>query len=109
MSLSPLQECPFKKPLGRVMWWLLFLIATYITSLGFSSFGAFTHQPTLQNALIWLLVMVLLFQSILLLVYDSYVQEKIRGKVEKPVRLFEWMIRKRFLLRISSAKKGSIQ
>lgn len=109
MSSFPLQERPFEKPLSRVMWWFFFLLATFITSLGFSSFRVFTLQPTLQNGLLWMLVMLLLFQSILLLAYDSYVQEKIRGKVEKPVKLFEWMIRKRFLLRISSAKKGSNQ
>lgn len=101
------QEQHFKKPLNRGMWWFFFLTATVITSLGFQTFRVFTLEPDLKNGLIWLLVMVLLVQAVLLLAYDSYVQEKGKGTVQKPVKLFEWMIQKRFLLRVSSANKGS--
>lgn len=103
------QEQRFNKPLNRGMWWFFFLVATIITSLGFQTFKVFTLEPTLKNGLLWLLVMLLLFQAVLLLAYDSYVQEKGKGTVQKPVKLFEWMIRKRFLLRVSSANKGSIE
>ncbi len=107
--MSPSQQDPIvEKPLNRAMWWFFFLMATMVASLGFKTFKIFTLQPNWPNGLLWLLVMILLFQAVGLLAYDSYVQEKGKGTVEKPVKLFEWMIRKRFLLRINSAKKGSI-
>ncbi len=87
------------KPLNRGMWWTLFLAATFLMSLWFQTYKAFASIPTLNNGLIWGLVMFLLAQVLIVLVYDSYVQEKSRGRVEKPIRLFEWMIKKRFLLR----------
>jgi len=87
------------KPLSRVVWWTLFLAATILMSLWFQTYKAFASVPTLNSGLIWGLVMFLLVQVLIVLVYDSYVQEKSRGRVEKPIRLFEWMIKKRFLLR----------
>lgn len=102
-------EQQYEKPLNRGMWWFFFLVATVITSFGFQTFRVFTLQPTLQNGLLWLLVMTLLIHAVILLAYDSYVQEKKKDTVKKPVKLFEWMIQKRFLLRVSSAKKGSIE
>lgn len=98
-----------QKPLNRMTWWFFFLLATFIASLGFQTFRIFTLEPTWPNAGLWLLVMALLFQSIGILAYDSYVQEKHKGNVQKPVKLFDWMIRKGFLLRISSEKKGNNQ
>lgn len=98
-----------EKPLSRAMWWFFFLMATFIASLGFKTFKIFTLQPNWPNGALWALVMLLLFHAVAVLAYDSYVQEKWKGTVQKPVKLFEWMIRKRFLLRISSEKKGNIQ
>lgn len=104
-----LQKSDMEKPLNRVMWWLFFLIATFTASLGFKTFGAFTLRPNLLNASVWLLVMVLLFVSIVVLAYDSYVQEKGKGNVQKPVKLFEWMIRRGFLLSVGAENKGNAQ
>lgn len=106
MSLMK-QDATVEKPLSRGMWWFFFLIATFITSLAFKTFGLFTLQPNLQNGLLWLLVLTILFQAFGVLAYDSYVQEKAKGKVQKPVRLFEWMIQKRFLLRMTASNKGN--
>ena len=97
------------KPLGRAMWWLLFAMASYITSLWFQTFRTFTLTPSLGNGLLWLFVMFLLAQVVLVLIYDSYVLEKSRGRIEKPIRLFEWMMRKRFLLRSVLEQKEDIQ
>jgi hypothetical protein len=98
-----------EKPLNRVMWWMLFLVATYVMSLWFQTFKAFTLVPSLTNGLIWLLVMFLLTQVLIVLAYDSYVLEKGRGRIEKPVRLFEWMMQKRFLLKSVLEQKETIQ
>ncbi|WP_373531491.1 hypothetical protein [Vampirovibrio sp.] len=98
-----------EKPLNRPMWWFFFLIATVAASFGFRTFGAFTLRPNLLNAFVWALVMVLLFVSIAVLAYDSYVHEKGKGNVQKPVRLFEWMIRRGFLLSVRAEDKGITQ
>jgi len=88
-----------RKPLGRALWWMLFLLASFIMSLCFQSFKTFTLVPSLNNGLLWILAMVLLAQVVVVLIYDSYVLEKNRGRIQKPIRLFEWMMQKRFLLR----------
>lgn len=97
------------KPLSRLTWWFFFLVATFIASLGFQTFKVFTLNPNWQTAGWWVLVMLLLFQAVAILAYDSYVQEMHKGNVQKPVKLFDWMIRKGFLLRTTSDKKGKTQ
>jgi preprotein translocase subunit SecG len=106
---TTLQKSDIEKPLNRVMWWLVFLIATFAASLGFKTFGAFTLRPNLLNASVWALVMLFLFLSIAVLAYDSYVHEKFKGNVQKPVKLFEWMIRRGFLLSVRAEDKGNAQ
>jgi glucan phosphoethanolaminetransferase (alkaline phosphatase superfamily) len=98
-----------EKPLSRGMWVLLFLVASFIMSLWFQTFKTFTLVPTLGNAMLWLFVMFLLAQVVIVLIYDSYVLEKSRGRIQKPIRLFEWMIRKRFLLRSVLEQKEDIR
>lgn len=87
------------KPLSKGLWWGCFLLATYMMSLGFQTFRVFTLNPNLQNGLLWLGSMTLLALVVTVLIYDSYVQEKNRACVQKPIRLFEWMMEKRFLLK----------
>lgn len=87
------------KPLKRIHWWACFILATYLMSLWFQTFKAFTLTPTLGNGLIWLGVMLLLTLIVMVLTYDSYVQEKSRDRVQKPIRVFEWLMAKRFLLK----------
>ena len=89
---------PSDKPLSRPLWWGLFLTATYVMSLWFQTFKAFTVQPTLQNGAVWLGVMLLLSLVLGVLVYDSYVQEKRQGRLHHTLGLFEWLYRRRFLL-----------
>ncbi|HEY9745815.1 MAG TPA: hypothetical protein V6C99_06315 [Oculatellaceae cyanobacterium] len=91
------------KPLSRMQWWGLFLAATYVMSLWFQTFKTFTLVPSLVNGLLWVGTMLLLCLLVMVLAYDSYVQEKNRERIQKPVRLFEWLMKKRFLL------KGEIQ
>jgi hypothetical protein len=87
------------KPLKRFQWWACFLLATYLMSLWFQTFKTFTLVPSLGNGLIWLGVMTLLTLIVMVLTYDSYVQEKNRDRVQKPIRVFEWLMAKRFLLK----------
>ncbi len=88
-----------EKPLSRFAWWVCFLLATFIMSLWFQTFKVFTLVPNWGNGLSWLGVNLLLALVVMLLIYDSYVQEKIAGRIAKPARLFEWMIQKRILLK----------
>lgn len=97
------------KPLSRPMWWIFFLMASYMMSLWFQTFKAFTLVPSLTNGLVWLVVMFLLAHVLVVLIYDSYVQEKGLGRIEKPIRLFEWMLEKRFLMRSVLKQKETIE
>ncbi len=95
-----------QKPLRRPVWWATFLLATYTMSLWFQTFKVFTRVPSMANAFSWLGVMALLVVVLALLAYDSYVQEKAKGKIQKPARLFEWLIARRFLLQSHSVLPG---
>jgi hypothetical protein len=109
MHRPVLNNQPASKPLGRGMWWTLFLMASFIMSLCFRTFKTFTLVPSLGNGLLWGLALFLLAQVVLVLVYDSYVLEKSRGRIQRPIRLFEWMLRKRFLLRSVLEQKENAQ
>ncbi|HWV47122.1 MAG TPA: hypothetical protein VN039_14065 [Nitrospira sp.] len=98
-----------QKPLSRVMWWVCFLLASFTMSLCFQTFKAFTLVPNWSNGLIWLAAVLLTGQVLLVLVYDSYVQETAKGRIERPVRLLEWMMNKRFLLRAVLEQKEEIK
>jgi hypothetical protein len=100
---------PTQKPLSRLMWWICFLVASFVMSLCFQTFKAFTLTPNWSNGLIWLLSLLIMAQVTLVLVYDSYVLEKRRGRVQKPIQLFEWLLRKRFLLTAALEQKEKIQ
>lgn len=103
------KENLIQKPLGRGMWWACFLIASFTMSLCFQTFKAFTLVPNWSNGLMWLVAILLLVQVVLVLIYDSYVLEKARGRIQKPLRLFEWMMHKRFLLRAVLEQKEDIK
>jgi len=98
-----------QKPLSRGMWWACFLLASFIMSLCFQTFKAFTLVPNWSNGLAWLAAMLLMGQTVLVLAYDSYVQETAKGRVQRPIRLFEWMMHKRFLLRAVLKQKEEIK
>lgn len=102
-------EISHQKPLSRVAWWALFLLATFVMSLWFQTFKTFTLVPSLQNGLVWLGVMALLVLVLAVLVYDSYVQEKAKGRIEKPFRLFEWLIQQRFLIHKDFQQKDTVE
>ena len=103
------KETQIIKPLSRGMWWACFLLASFIMSLCFQTFKAFTLVPSWSNGLIWLVALLLLSQVVLVLIYDSYVLEKARGRVERPIRFFEWMLNKGFLLKAVLEQKEEIQ
>lgn len=87
------------KPLNTLGWWACFLLATVLMSQWFHTFKALLAAPTLANALVWLGVMTALTLVVVLLGYDSYVQAKGKGEVQRPIRLMDWMMEKRFLLK----------
>lgn len=86
------------KPLSAWGWWLMFGLSTWAMANCFQTFRDFTNVPDARNGFLWVFSFFLLTPPLLLLIYDSYAQEKNRGRVEKPLRLFEWMMRRRFLL-----------
>jgi|GEM_PF-2246333 len=98
-----------QKPLSRGMWWACFLLASFVMSLCFQTFKAFTLVPNWSNGLVWVVAMLLMAQMVLVLIYDSYVQETANGRVQRPIRLFEWMMQKRFLLRAVLEQKEEIK
>lgn len=106
VSLSSSHALEGQKPLRRPVWWAMFLVATYTMSLWFQTFKVFTKVPSVATALPWLGVMALLIAVLGLLAYDSYVQEKAKGTIQKPARLFEWLIARRFLLQAPSQLTG---
>lgn len=84
------------RPLATWMWWGFFILATWVMSLWFDASRAFFAEPGWERALEWAAVMGLLFMVMLVLMYDSYVKEKTRGKVHRPVRLFEWIYERQY-------------
>jgi hypothetical protein len=94
-----------RKPLTQGMWWLLFAAATYMASLGFQTFKTFTLVPSLTNGLVWLGVLLILGLLVGILAYDSYAQERLRGQVQRPVRLFDRLMERNFLMS-QSLRKG---
>lgn len=97
MTVTPNKSRTFRV-LPKPLWWVAFLAATYLMSLWFQTFKVFTLTPNLMNGLSWLAVMGVLLLVIAVMTYDSYVQERLKGRIQKPARLFEWLIQKRFLL-----------
>lgn len=87
---------PQNKPLSRGLWWGMFAAATFILSLCFQAFKTFTLSPTLANGLGWMGMLALLGLTLLVLMYDSYVNERNQGKIKHPLRLFEWIYRKQY-------------
>jgi hypothetical protein len=96
-----------QKPLSRFVWWMLFLVGTYVMSLCFERFRVFTLTPTVQNGAWLFFVLLMMFHVLFVMVYDSYVQEKISGRIQKPFQLFEWLIQKRFLLKHLTNARGN--
>jgi len=87
-----------QKPLSRLAWWAYFLVASFVMSLWFEASRTLSASLSWLNGLHLLAVTLLLAMILLVLVYDSYVQEKSRGRIHHPMRLFEWLIQRRFLL-----------
>lgn len=83
------EQTNFQKPLSTPLWWAFFALATFIMSLCFQAFKVFTVDPTWLTGLEFIGVMALLVFVTAVLIYDSYVNERQQGKVQRPVRLFE--------------------
>jgi hypothetical protein len=77
------------------IWWTLFITATFLMSFWFKTFKIFTLNPNFLTTSGILLVTAFLILNILVLAYDSYVHEQSKGKIQKPVALFEWLNTKR--------------
>ncbi|MEM0951641.1 MAG: hypothetical protein AAGI66_05800 [Cyanobacteria bacterium P01_H01_bin.74] len=90
-------ETTLKKPLGKLLWFVLFILGTYLMSLCFQAFRVFTLTPNIQNAAFLLLALLFTSQVLFVMIYDSYIHEKQKGNVYKPIALFEWLITKNFM------------
>lgn len=82
-----------RQPLNRLMWWVFFVAATALLSASIETFKTFTLSPGWQNGLVFAATLGLLAVVMVILAYDSYIKEKAKSGVRKPVRLFEWFYR----------------
>lgn len=87
---------PLKKPLPSAAWWVLFGVATYLLSLCLERSRAFFLAPGWDPALTFAGPAALLAVLLVLLVYDSYVSEKLKDKVQRPIKLFEWLYARQY-------------
>jgi glucan phosphoethanolaminetransferase (alkaline phosphatase superfamily) len=92
------QQNPVTRIFTKPLWWMFFLTATFLMSLWFRAFKIFTVHPNWSTGISLLLVMLLLFVNIAILAYDSYLHEKSKGNIHKPIRFFEWLSNRRFLM-----------
>jgi hypothetical protein len=79
------------RPLPMMGWWFWFAVASYLLSLVFQTFKAFTLDTTLENTGWMMLAGLGLFLVMGYLSFDSYGKERRQGKIYHPVRLFEWV------------------
>ena len=67
----------------------VFVAATVLLSASIEAFKTFTLAPGWRTGLLVLASLGLLAIVLLVLAYDSYIKEKARGGVKKPIRLFD--------------------
>lgn len=79
------------RPLPMIGWWFWFAVASYLLSLVFQIFKAFTLDTNLENTGWMFLAGLALFLVMAFLSFDSYAKERQHGKIYHPVRLFEWV------------------
>ncbi len=87
---------PKKQPLHPILWWVLFGVATFQLSLCLQSSRAFFLDTNWGNGLHLLGMIALLGLVMGVLMYDSYVKEKHQGKIQRPIRLFEWLYQRQY-------------
>jgi len=87
-----------QKPLSKALWWVYFAIATFVMSLCFQAFRVFTLEPNWETGLELVGVIALLGLVTVILMYDSYINERQQGKVHHSIWLFE---------RIAQMQKGA--
>ena len=86
------ERMPETKPLlSRPFWWAFFAAATALLSLTLETFKAFTLAPDWRAGLACAASIGLLVLVMLILSFDSYLKEKAKGDVKKPVRFFDWL------------------
>ena len=81
--------------MSKGTWWLYFALDSFILSTCFQTFKRFTLYPTWGPGLAFVGTILLLILCTTVLVYDSYVKERSLGKVQYPIRLFEYMMARR--------------
>jgi hypothetical protein len=83
---------------NKIVWWIVFGVATVSLSQWFQAFKVFTLVPDVANGL-WLVgFTVLLIGAFVTLLYDSYVKERLKGNIRNAFspfeRLYEFQSRK---------------
>ena len=92
--LTPPVTPSTKAGLSRLRWWLVFGLATLSLSLLFRTFKTFTLVPDLANGLTTLVALLAVCITMTALVYDGYVKEKAKGKLQRTFGLFEWLVQR---------------
>ncbi|MBX2860493.1 MAG: hypothetical protein KTR14_04620 [Vampirovibrio sp.] len=80
--------------MNSLLWWVVFGLSTYGLSLFFQTFKTFTVTPTDMNGLALLGAIAFLAVTFLVLMFDGYVKEKIKGKIQREFGPFEALYRK---------------
>ncbi|MEB3206598.1 MAG: hypothetical protein VKK59_04540 [Vampirovibrionales bacterium] len=76
-------------------WWFVFIAASVSLSWFFEAFKSFTLMSSLRSGLQLIGCALLLATSFLVLVYDAYVKEKIKGTLARTFAPFEWWYNRR--------------
>ena len=85
-----------KAGFSMMVWWAVFIAATVSFSLFLNSFKAFTLMPSLPDGLAFFGSSLLLIASFGALVYDSYMKERVKGRVQRRVPLFDKLLQMQY-------------
>ena len=75
--------------LNTPMWWVMFILTTVLLSSTVEQFKAFTLVPEMASGLKLAMLVLALLLVLTVIMYDSYVKEKLKGEVVRPIKLFE--------------------
>ena len=67
----------------------LFILTTVLLSSTVEQFKVFTLTPDTVSGFKLLMLLVALLFVLTAIIYDSYVKEKLKGEVARPIKLFE--------------------
>lgn len=75
--------------LNTPMWWVMFILTTVLLSSTVEQFKVFTLTPTGVSGLKCFFMVLALLLVLMVMMYDSYVKEKLKGTIARPIKMFE--------------------